>query len=200
MRFVVVISALILLAFALGAVMLGGDPEVSGQVAAARDETAATWARAWLWIRVGFAAVGLATAAGCAVALVKWALRRARTIYPDRAGLLPAMQLGAREVYADLNRAPAGVVLTGRGAPPRLPEPTAAGLQVTTQAQAAQALAAATRDGGLNLAAAKLLSKIGRQPQAPAALPEVKISDLEPAHIERLLIEAGDYGDEPSNL
>jgi hypothetical protein len=46
---------------------------------------------------------------------------------------------------ADLNRASAGLALGDKACGPSLPEPTEAGLRVTTQAQAAQVMAVAQR-------------------------------------------------------
>jgi len=64
---------------------------------------------------------------------------------------------------ADLNRAPAGLVLGDKACGPRLPEPTEAGLRVTTQAQAAQVMAAASPRSLMGVAA-------GPRPGSPGAI------------------------------
>jgi hypothetical protein len=191
-KLAILVIVLVLVGVVLGAVLFGAP--TPPEVAEARANAGAAWVWVWFAVKVLALVLVLATLAGVAWAGVRWADRRARSYYADRAGLFPAVRVRPGEAVADLNRAPAGVVV-GTYHLPELPEPTEAGLRVTTQAQAAQLLAAATRDGGPTPATARLLERVGRPAvQLAPPMPDVRI--LEPSHVERLLLETGSDDDE----
>jgi len=156
------VIALVLVGVVLGAVLFGAP--APPDVAEARADAGAAWVWVWFAARVISLVLVLATLAGLAWAVIRWADRRARSYYADKAGLFPAVRVRQGEAVADLNRAPAGVILGGRGLP-TLPDPTEAGLRVTTQAQAAQLMAAATRGAGATPTTARLLEGMNRAPR-----------------------------------
>jgi hypothetical protein len=153
-----------------------------------------------LAFRVGLGALLLLTLGGLGWGAVRWLHCRVDTIYPDGAGLYPIREqrIGRTHVFHDPNRAPSAT--TAYATSPSslrvdhaLPEGGAyVQGQVTGQAQAAQAIRAAV-SGGRSLPAGSALAAgtfAGRRVSRP--LPEVVSLDLEPSHVERLLIVDGD--------
>jgi hypothetical protein len=147
--------------------------------------------------RVGIGAVTVLTLAGLAWATVRWLNRRVDTVYPDRSGLYPIREqrVGRTKVFHDPNRALTGATVYAVGDHRiSVDHPLALGQedaqqQVTGQAQAAQALRAAV-SGVSPLRPAQMPVIDALTPQRVSrALPEVKVLDLEPSHIERLLLE-----------
>lgn len=147
--------------------------------------------------RVGIGAVAILTLAGLAWATVRGLNRRVDTVYADRSGLYPIREqrVGRAKVFHDPNRALAGTTVYASGDQrisvehplPRGQED--AQRQVTGQAQAAQALRAAV-SGASPLHPGQVPAIEALAPQRVSrAMPEVKVLDLEPSHIERLLLE-----------
>jgi len=149
----------------------------------------------WLWIgmamKLTLGIILLAFLAGLAYAAVRLALKRATTIYPDRSGLYPVVQcrVGNSRVFHDPNRTPvATTIYTTQGVTfAASPDLSPGQLQVTGQAQVAQALRAAASGPGLT---PDMTERIVR-PQTPLVkpLPPVEVWDIEPPHVERLLEE-----------
>ena len=153
-----------------------------------------------LAFRVGLGAVLLLTLGGLGWGIVRWVHRRVDTIYPDGAGLYPIRErrIGRTHVFHDPNRAPSATTAYALHRPRlhvdhALPEGGAyVQGQVTGQAQAAQAIRAAV-SGGRSLPAGGPLTAgtfTGHRVSRP--LPEVVSLDMEPSHVERLLIADGD--------
>jgi hypothetical protein len=152
---------------------------------------------------------------------------RARTIWPDRdTGQMPAYRVRRGETVVDLNRSADGKAQTAilggrtlllaalffryalrREPPPELEQPavtvlppdaTPEQMQVTSQAQAVQALAAASRRGDPERAArtAQMLAPPARQPQN---LPPMLIDEaIAPRETQLLLEQARNEWDEIS--
>ena len=130
---------------------------------------------------------------------MRWLNRRADTVYPDRAGLYPIREgrVGQAKVFHDPNRTLSGTTVYATGEPAitvRQPVPEGrldVQQQVTGQAQAAQALRASV--SGASLPAGRAIPReMFDRPVASRALPEVRELDLEPSHVERLLLEDGE--------
>ncbi|MBN1136273.1 MAG: hypothetical protein JXM73_06795 [Anaerolineae bacterium] len=170
---------------------------------------------AWRAVAIGAGAVlFLALAAGVRHAL-HWLDTRARLIHPDpQTGQFPAVKVRRGEAIVDLNRLPDGKVMTGvvggkvglllvlllryvlgKDVPELTEQPavlvtpadTSPGqLQVTSQAQVVQALAAASRGSGAPAAVGAML------PSRPVAqtLPPLLLEERQP-HEVQLLLEAG---------
>jgi hypothetical protein len=156
----------------------------------------------------------LALAAGIRSGL-HWLDTRARLIHPDpQTGQFPAVKVRRGEAIVDLNRLPDGKVMTGvvggkvglllvlvlryvlRKDVPELTEQPAilvtpadtspAQLQVTSQAQAVQALAAASRGPGAPAAASAMFPNRS----VPQPLPPLLLEERQPREVQ-LLLEAG---------
>ena len=160
----------------------------------------------------GFLTLGLLSAIRAAV---RWLDTQSRLIRPDRqTGLFPAVKVRRGEAVVDLNRLPDGKAMTGvvggktalllvlffryvlhkevselteqpailLAPPATLPEQ----IQVTTQAQAGQALAAASRGGDPQRAAlaAQALTPPGKQAQS---LPPLLVEGAAPREVQLLL-------------
>ena len=128
---------------------------------------------------------------------MRWLNRRVDTVYADRAGLYPIREqrVGRAKVFHDPNRVLTATTVYAAGhAKISVDHPLPQGQedaqrQVTGQAQAAQALRAAV-SGVSPLRSGQVPSFDSLAPQRVSrALPEVKVLDLEPSHIERLLLE-----------
>lgn len=169
--------------------------EESPQITHAKEAIAVRWLWIGMAMKLALGIILLAFLGGLAYAAVRLALKRATTIYPDRSGLYPVVdrKVGKIRVFHDPNRAPVAATLyTPEGVTfVPSPEPGPGQLQVTGQAQAAQALRAAASGVGLTPDAAERIIR----PQAPLVkpLPPVEVWDIEPTHVERLL-EEGDGG------
>jgi hypothetical protein len=141
----------------------------------------------------------------------------ARLIHPDReTGQFPAVKVRRGEALVDLNRSPDGKVMTGVvGGKAALllvlffryllgkdiselteqpailitpPDTSAAQLQITTQAQAAQALAAASR----GMSPQQAIQAVQALPMRPVdrSLPPLLLEETQPREVQ-LLLEAG---------
>jgi hypothetical protein len=146
--------------------------------------------------RILLSLVMLFTLGGLGWGAVRWLNRRADTVYPDRSGLYPIREgrVGQAKVFHDPNRILSGTTVYATGEPGitvRQPVPEGrVDVQqlVTGQAQAAQALRAWVSGDGPQTE--QTLPREGvALPGMSRPLPEVKELDLEPSHIERLLLE-----------
>lgn len=193
---------LLLLAVGVG-LWLGNSPRQPTAYDLERSSMSLEFARTLLPFRVAFrvllGTVVLLTFAGLGWGGVRWLHRRADTVYPDQAGLYPLREgrIGGAKVFHDPNRTLTGSTLYAAGPSTvevrhAMPERQAyAQQQVTTQAQATQALRAAV-SGSAPLPAGEHLpigALSSRRVSRP--LPEVQSLELEPSHIERLLLEDG---------
>lgn len=151
--------------------------------------------------RVLLGLVALFTLGGLGWGAVRWLNRRADTVYPDRSGLYPIREgrVGQAKVFHDPNRTLTGTTVYATGEQRVTVEhPLPEGRldvqqQVTGQAQAAQALRAAV--SGASLPAGQTMPRdMFERPGLSRPLPEVRELDLEPSHIERLLLEDGEQG------
>ena len=135
----------------------------------------------------GLAVVALLSAAGLAAGLV-WAVwQRSRLIHPHATGLFPVVQgrAGGQTYYHDPNRQLAGTVVYGSGPEgttvhlPTLPDDRGEQLQVTTQAQATQLVAAAGQGRGLTAQSRQLAERVVLTSPSRSALrlPEVVVLD-----------------------
>jgi hypothetical protein len=199
------LSLIVLLAAAVGiGLWLGGRSRAPTAYELQRSSIQLQFAQALLpyrlAFRVGLGAVLLLTLGGLGWGTVRWLHRRVDTVYPDGAGLYPIREhrIGQAHVFHDPNRAPSATTAYATRSPGlhvehALPE-GGAYVQgpVTGQAQAAQAIRAAVSGGGSLPAGGGLAAGTfaGRRVSRP--LPEVVSLDLEPSHVERLLIVDGD--------
>ena len=199
--FVVLLLASIL---AIG-LWLGERPRTPTAADLERSVLRLEYTRALLPYRVAFrVALGttmLLTLGGLGWGAVRWLHRRVDTVYPNDAGLYPIREgrVGRARVLHDPNRAPTATTVYAAGQPVHVEHALPEGEaylqgQVTGQAQAAQAIRAAV-SGGRSLPAGGSLPAstfAGRRVSRP--LPDVVSLDLEPSHVERLLIapEGGD--------
>jgi hypothetical protein len=158
--------------------------------------------------RVALGAVLLLTLGGLGWGTVRWLHRRVDTVYPNDAGLYPVRErrIGRARVFHDPNRAPTATTVYVTGQPEQrieqcvrvehgLPEGGAyLQGQVTGQAQAAQAIRAAVSGGGAVPFGPRFPASGESARRVSRPLPEVVRLDLEPSHVERLLIapEGGD--------
>jgi len=187
------------LAFVLGLVLAGErsvSPEYRAAIEALRLDTAAKMR----WIKLGFwgglTVIALAGLGGAVGGLLRLVWRRSRLIQPHSSGLFPIVEsrAGGQTYYHDPNRQLAGTVAYGAGpegvvvrhlTPPGQEE---AQLQIATQAQATQLVAAAAQ--GRESAPTRRL--VGRAapalPARPAPrLPQVVILDESIPEERRLL-------------
>ena len=131
---------------------------------------------------------------------MRWLHRRVDTLYPDQAGLYPIREgrVGQAKVFHDPNRTLGGTTVYADGEPDvavRHPVPDGQEMaqeRVTAQAQAAQALRAAVSGIGSPPPNPDPPLDLLDQQRVTRPLPEVKTLDLEPSHIERLLLEKGE--------
>jgi hypothetical protein len=150
--------------------------------------------------RVLLGLVTLFTLGGLGWGAVRWLNRRADTVYPDRSGLYPIREgrVGPAKVFHDPNRTLSGTTVYAPGEQTiavRHPVPEGridVQQQVTGQAQAAQALRASVSGSTAPHAGRPALRDVFEQAGTPRPLPEVTELELEPSHIERLLLEDGD--------
>ena len=150
--------------------------------------------------RIALGVILLLLLAGFGWGVVRWLHRRAGTVYPDRSGLYPIREerVGGAKVFHDPNRAFAGSTVYAAGGRDidvlhAMPVgQQSAQQQITAQAQAAQALRAAV-SGSAPLPSPDRFPAdlLGERRLAPP-LPEVRTLELEPSHVERLLLEDGD--------
>lgn len=200
--FLFTLTLMLLLAFALGAVLVGqGRPSTEYQMAmeALHLKTAAKMQaiKAGFW--VGMAIIALLGTASAMASLVRVVWQRSRLIHPHANGLFPVVQgrAAGQVYYHDPNRQLAGSVAYGSGPEGAIarsmPPPDHHGeqLQVTTQAQATQLVAAAGQGRGLNAQSRQLAERVALATATRHAprLPEVTVLD-EAIPQERYLLAA----------
>jgi hypothetical protein len=206
MKRYILLAILLVIALGIGLV-LGRRPDEPSAYELERTSMDLDLARTMLPFRIAFrvllGAIVLLILAGVGWGMVRWLHRRADTVYPNHAGLYPIREghIRGAKVFHDPNRALSGTTVYGSDAQQLevqhpIPDGQAyAQQQVTAQAQAAQALRAAVSGvaplGAGDLSPMELLAN--RRVSRP--LPEVKSLELEPSHIERLLLEDGDHVD-----
>lgn len=155
------------------------------------------------WIQTGFwgglAAITLVGVGGTVMGLLRTMWRRSRLIQPHSSGIFPVVegQAGGQTYYHDPNRQLAGTTVYGTGpeganvrqlVPPGQQE---AQLQIASQAQAAQFVAAASQGRGLTAPARRLAERVALSASARPVprLPDVVLLD-ESIPEERRLIAA----------
>jgi hypothetical protein len=196
--FIVTLFMMLLLSLILGAVLAGQgrpSPEHQAHMEALQLETSAKMRAIKVGFWGGLTVVVLLCLAGVSVGLVRAVWLRSRLIHPQANGLFPVVQgrTGGRILrpgsrytyYHDPNRQVAGSVAYGtdsEGASARPILPTydqGEQLQVTTQAQAAQLVAAAGQGRGLTAQSRRLVERVALVPAARAVprLPDVVIPD-----------------------
>ncbi|UCC64403.1 MAG: hypothetical protein JSV36_04920 [Anaerolineae bacterium] len=181
---------LILLALALGAVLAGGrrpSTKYQLEMEALQLETASRMQAVKVGFWGGLAAIALIGLAGIITGLVRAVWRRSQLIHPHTNGLFPVVQgrAGRQTFFHDPNRQLAGGVAYGadrEGAVARhLTPPNDQGeqLQVTTQAQAAQLVAAAGQGGGLTAQSRQLAERVALATASRPIprLPEIVVPD-----------------------
>jgi hypothetical protein len=210
MRRVLFIGVLLLIVIALGlGLWLGGRAREPTAYEMERTAMSLKVASAMVPFQIAFrvflGGVVLFTIAGLGWGAVRWLNHRISTLYPNHAGLYPIREerIGQARVYHDPNRTVTGTTVyastAADGRPlsplavqhPLPPGQEAAQWQVTGQAQATQALRAAV-SGSMPLPPGQLAGDLFDQRRLSRPLPEVKQLELEPMHIERLLLENGE--------
>lgn len=201
------LSLVLLLALAVGiGLWLGERPRTPTAYDLERSSLRLETARALLPYRLAFrVALGtvlLLTLGGLGWGTVRWLHRRVDTIYPNDAGLYPVREqrVDRARVFHDPNRAPTGTTIYAAGQPGLRVEhalPKGGAYlqgQVTGQAQAAQAIRAAVSGGGPPPRGPGFAGSAFAASRVSRPLPDVVSLDLEPSHVERLLIapEGGD--------
>jgi len=199
---------LLLLAFVLGIVIAGQGPSLQYRIAVEQLKlsTAARLASlkvVFWYVLAGIALLGMAFGLGVTI----WSVwRRSQLIHPNASGLFPVVRgRASRQIYYhDPNRQLAGTVAYGAGPDgvqmqqliPAGAEAEPFGsaqdrqLQVTTQAQVVQVVAAASQGGRMSAATRRLVERMTQQRPVPR-LPEVQVVEGEIADPEaRYLVEA----------
>jgi len=185
-----VLLLIMLLACALGAILARQgrrSAEHQLEMEALHLKTATTMQAIKVGLWGGLAVVALLSAAGLAAGLV-WAVwQRSRLIHPHATGLFPVVQgrAGGQTYYHDPNRQLAGTVVYGSGPEgttvhlPTPPDDRGEQLQVTTQAQATQLVAAAGQGRGLTAHSRQLAERVVLTSPSRSAprLPEVVVLD-----------------------
>jgi hypothetical protein len=196
--FILTLFLILLLGLILGAVLAGqgrSSPKYQAQMETLNLETTAKMRIIKVGFWGGLAVVVLLGVSGVSVGLVRAVWLRSRLIHPHANGLFPVVQdrIGRRILqpgsghtyYHDPNRQVAGSVaysasLDRVNAQPVLP-PHDQGeqLQVTTQAQATQLVAAAGQGRGLTSQSRQLVERVALAPAAHPVprLPEVVVPD-----------------------
>lgn len=200
---VIVVITCILIALGLGASLASGSQEPSAydrERTALSMQVSRTMVPFQVAFRVLLGAVVLFTFAGAGVGLVRWINHRVDTLYPNHAGLYPVREgrIGQARVFHDPNRAPTATTVYANGVPaltvqhPLPPGEAMAQFQVTGQAQATQALRAAVSGYNALPSGGPISTDMFSPNRVARPMPEVKMLDLEPSHIERLLLETGE--------
>jgi hypothetical protein len=162
---------ILLLAVTLSVVLVGqggASAKYQSEIEALHLETAGKMQAIKVGFWGGLAAVALLGTVGITVGLVRFIWQRSRLIHPHANGLFPVIQgrVGRQTYYHDPNRQLSGSVAysadpEGEIARPILP-PNDQGeqLQVTSQAQATQLVAAAGQGRGLTAQSRQLVERV----------------------------------------
>lgn len=152
----------------------------------------------WAWVQVVLAALIIV---GVVLVAILYGVRKALTIAPDERGIFPMLlgRVDSAWVVHNQNKELAATTSIGPGdvrvihhLPPGMETQQ---VQITSQAQAIQALAAAaasSSEGSAGQKARELVSSLVSASQLTKPLPAVRRSPWESSHVERLLIEAGE--------
>jgi len=197
----------LLLAFALGAALLGSKP--SARYQSAREAQRLEMSERLNTFCTGLMVIALLGTVGLTATMVRLVWLRSQLIHTDD-GIFPVVRghLGGRAFFHDPNRQLAGAVaykagpdgveahhlmpLNDQDEPFGFPFDSAQGrvqdrqLQVTTQAQAAQVVAAAGQGGRMSPSARRVVQRM-TQPRPVTRLPEVVVIDTEIPEERRLL-------------
>lgn len=167
----------------------------------AKATEAEAWAAAWsataeeraqtmtaaLWGLLLFTLAGLALAE---VGVLLYLRKRAQLVYPNKAGQMPVIRVSGPgwAGLVDPNRAAGHVTMIGQG--PAVSQPLALSepghVALGQQASAVAAVAAASQGQGFGTGRASLDVASMMQPQSLAA-PLPAVTEVDPAHIDRLL-------------
>jgi hypothetical protein len=207
MKGTILLGILLVAVIAAGLWCLASIPSTPTAYDLQRSSMNLEFARTMMPFRIAFrvllGGIVLLTLAGLGWGLVRWLNRRSETMYPDRAGLYPIREgrIGGATVFHDPNRTVTGSTVYADGPSSvevRHPVPlgqAAAQEQVTTQAQATQALRAAVSGSApLSNGAPFPLDAVANH-RISRPLPEVRSLNLEPSHIERLLLKDGELAE-----
>lgn len=188
--FILTLFLISLLAFTLGAVLAGrGRPsaEYRSEIEALHLETAAKMHVVKVGFWGGLTIVVLLGAAGFTAGLIRIVWQRSRLIRPHANGLFPVVQgrVGGQTFYHDPNRQLAGSVVYSsgpEGATARQlmpPNDQDRQLQVTSQAQATQLVAAAGQGRGLTAQSRQLVERVALSTASHRVphLPQVTVLD-----------------------
>jgi len=172
---VVLIVATLVIGLLLADTNRGKYSTVEREMAALRLETARRLQVVTIGFRAGLAVVALSTLGGIGFGAIRFILRRADTIYPDKAGLYPIREgrIGSIRFFHDPNRAPMPTTLYSPQGVSHLTAPGFEADQLRVTGQLVEAIIPPERR----------LSK---------PIPPVEVWDIEPAHVARLLEEVGD--------
>jgi hypothetical protein len=207
MKGTILLGMLLVAVIGAGLWWLASSPSTPTAYDLQRSSMSLEFARTMMPFRIAFrillGGIVLLTLAGLGWGLVHWLNRRSETMYPDRAGLYPIREgrIGRATVFHDPNRTVTGSTVYADGPSSvevRHPVPlgqAAAQEQVTTQAQATQALRAAVSGSApLSTGAPFSLDNLAHR-RISRPLPEVQSLNLEPSHIERLLLKDGELAE-----
>ncbi|MCR4407347.1 MAG: hypothetical protein NUW24_10560 [Anaerolineae bacterium] len=194
---VALIAAMLIIGMLLANTNSDQPSTVEREMANLRLETARRLQVVTIAFRVGLAAITLLTLGGLGLGAVRFVLRRTDTIYPDKAGLYPIREgrIGRIRFFHDPNRAPMPTTLYSAQGVSHLTAPgfEADQLRVTGQAQAAQALRAASSGNGIDLQSQRLVEAIiPPERRLSRPIPPAEVWDIEPSHVARLLEEVND--------
>ncbi|MDY7039659.1 MAG: hypothetical protein SVX38_02215 [Chloroflexota bacterium] len=194
---VVLIAATLIIGLLLAEANQDESSTVEREMANMRLETARRLQVVTIVFRAGLAVIVLVTLAGVGLGVVRFVVRRTDTVYPDKAGLYPLREgrVGRIRFFHDPNRAPMPTTMYGPQGVSHLTAPglEADQLRVTGQAQAAQALRAASSGNGMGLQGRQLVEAIvPPERRLSRPMPTVEVWDIEPSHVARLLEEVGD--------
>jgi hypothetical protein len=185
-----ILIILLLLAFALGALLAGRrgpSAQYRREMESLNLETATKMRTIKVSFWGGLAAVVVFGAAGLVAALLRTAWQRSRLVHPHENGLFPLVQgrAGGQTYYHDPNRQLSGSVAYGAESEgvtvQHLMPPNDQGeqLQVTSQAQAAQLVAAAGQGRGLTAQSRQLVERVASAAATRSVprLPDVVVLD-----------------------
>jgi len=209
MKRYILFAMLIVIALGVG-LLLGSRPREPTVDELARSAMDVEFARTMLPFRVAFrvliGATILLTVAGLGWGTVRWLLHRTDTVYPNHAGLYPIREgrIGQTRIFHDPNRTLGGSTVYAQhsadGPQIAVMHPVPEGQvhaqhQVTAQAQAAQAMRAAVSGTSPLHSADPRPAQFVPERRVSRPLPEVQPLEMEPSHIERLLLEDGERVD-----
>jgi len=188
-----ILTILACIGLAILAGVLLGKMWIEDPMRVVEAQAQAAWYAAWLPYRLALSLlaglVGLGGLAAAVLVAFRWADMRARCVYPDSSGVMPAVLLRPGEVLADAGALP-GPLERGRDGRPAFPTIAAADLP-RLQAGANQGAAVtrtmrawASRDPGQREAANPAPWAL---PAGGPDLPPVEVLTGDEAHIYRLL-------------